>query len=53
MNTEMLQQRISNLENALMSLVVAVELGLDIRKDKRMQDLIEECKSVVEGEYED
>ena len=50
---EMLERRIRNLENVLMDLVIAVEQGLHIDYSEKLQNLVTEAKSVIEGEFEE
>ena len=48
-----LEERVKNLEDVLMRLVVAVEQGKHIDYSKDLQELIDETKSVIEGEFEE
>jgi hypothetical protein len=50
---DMYATRAENLEKILMELVVSIELGLDIRQSAKMQRLVDEAKSVIEGEFEE
>ena len=49
---DMYATRAENLEKILMDLVVSIELGLDIRQSSKMQRLVDEAKSVIQGEFE-
>ena len=49
---DMYATRAENLEKILMELVVSIELGLDIRQSAKMQRLVDEAKSVIQGEFE-
>jgi hypothetical protein len=49
---DMYATRAENLEKILMELVVSIELGLDIRQSSKMQRLVDEAKSVIQGEFE-
>ena len=50
---QMLRDRVRNLEDVLMDLVVCVEQGLHIDYSKKMQELVDQAKSVIEGEFEE
>jgi len=50
---EMLDKRVENLEDVLMRLVVAVEQGKHIDYSEDLQELVDEAKSVIEGEFEE
>jgi hypothetical protein len=48
-----LDVRVKNLEDVLMRLVVAVEQGKHIDYSEDLQELVDEAKSVIEGEFEE
>ena len=48
-----LDERIKHLEDILMQLIIAVEQGKHIDYSKDLQELVDEAKSVLEGEFED
>jgi hypothetical protein len=49
---QMYAKHIQNLENVLMNLVVSIEVGLVLEHSPKLQRLVDEAKSVIDGEFE-